>query len=60
MQISPPRLVYENVQKQGRMQDLIDEKRVFVGAVTENRGRVGSTPPYSGGPNLSQPLDRLF
>jgi len=39
---------------------LIDEKRVTVGPVTENRGRVGSTPPYSGGPNLkSQPLDRL-
>jgi hypothetical protein len=49
-----------NVQKQGRMQDLIDEKRVIVGAVSENRGRVGSTPPYSGGPSLtSQPLDRL-
>jgi hypothetical protein len=48
------------VQKQGRMQDLIDAKRVTVGTVTENRGRVGSTPPYSGGPSLkSQPLDRL-
>jgi hypothetical protein len=48
------------MQKQGRMQDLIDEKRVIVGVVTESRGRVGSTPPYSEGAGLkSQPLDQL-
>lgn len=49
------------MQKQGRMQDLLDEKRVIVGAVTENLGRVGSTPPYWGSPSLKfEPMDRLY